>query len=76
MGIRRWWADQKAAFNVAAEERRRRNLRDQFAGQALMGMLANHEVEKPYEVFIRHAVELLAEDAYMLADAMLEAREE
>ena len=68
MGIRRWWADQKAAFNVAAEERRRRNLRDQFAGQALAGMLANHEIERPYQ--------LLAEDAYMLADAMLEAREE
>ena len=68
MGIRRWWADYKEAFNVAAEERRRRNLRDQFAGQAMMGMLANHEIDKPPAP--------LAEDAYMLADAMLEAREE
>jgi hypothetical protein len=68
MGIRRWWADQKAAFNLAAEERRRRNLRDQFAGQALMGMLANHSPKSTSRA--------LAEDAYMLADAMIEAREE
>ena len=66
MGIRRWWADYKAAFNVAAEKRRRRKLRDQFAGQAMAGLMVNGGPSP----------ELIASLAYEMADLMLEAREE
>ena len=42
-------------------------IRDYFAGQALAGMLANTDIDKPPGP--------LAEDAYMLADAMLAERD-
>lgn len=45
-------------------------LRDYFASQALQGMLAN---QHPYVQSDEH---MFARDAYTLADAMLEAREQ
>jgi hypothetical protein len=41
-------------------------LRDWFAGQALAGLLASHEINMPFDV--------VAPMAYRHADAMLEAR--
>lgn len=44
-------------------------LRDYFAAKAMQGMLANHH---PYQASDE---KMFARDAYVMADAMLEARE-
>lgn len=44
------------------------DLRDEFAGQAMQGMLAN---QHPYQASDE---QMFARDAYVLADAMLKAR--
>ena len=66
MGIRRWWADQKANLKQAMRERERQDLRDRFAGQAMAGLMVNGGPSP----------ELIASLAYEMADLMLEAREE
>lgn len=43
-------------------------LRDWFAGMALSGLMARHPTE-------RHTARVYACDAYLLADAMIQARE-
>lgn len=45
------------------------NLRDYFAAKAMQGMLAN---QHPYQASDEH---MFARDAYVMADAMLKARE-
>lgn len=49
-------------------------LRDGFAAQALQGMLAHATRYRPREHASRNWHEAISEEAYKLADAMLEAR--
>ncbi len=53
-----------------AKEREIQALRDQFAMNALTGMLANQQYDAPR----RNRSDKFAEDAYLFADAMLKAR--
>lgn len=50
------------------------SLRDWFAGQALAGWLATYGPHDSHPADREGSPELLAKDAYTLADAMLEAR--
>lgn len=49
-------------------------LRDWFAGHALAGWLATYGPDSSHPADRKGASELLAKDAYTLADAMIEAR--
>jgi len=48
-------------------------LRDYFAGQALVGLLASQHIN-PHDYPLKRAAEISAEKSYAMADAMLEAR--
>jgi hypothetical protein len=50
-------------------------LRDYFAGQALIGLLAARHIN-PHDYPPKRAAEISAEKSYAIADAMLEARDE
>jgi hypothetical protein len=50
-------------------------LRDYFAGQALVGLLAARHIN-PHDYPLKRAAEISAEKSYAIADAMLEARGE
>ena len=50
-------------------------LRDYFAGQALVGVIANGQYEAGKKVNENNFAQVLAKTVYNLADAMLEARE-
>ncbi|EPG7935802.1 hypothetical protein WJC97_005321 [Klebsiella pneumoniae] len=50
-------------------------LRDYFAGQAMQGWLASYPESEQHPV-ATHRENMVAELSYMMADAMLKAREE
>lgn len=50
-------------------------LRDYFAGQAMQGWLASYPESEQHPV-ATHSENMVAELSYMMADAMLKAREE
>lgn len=50
------------------------SLRDWFAGQAIMGLIASGRLSKRVEGIT--VAQWFAKEAYIMADAMLEAREE
>ncbi|KAA1718407.1 hypothetical protein VKY16_14185 [Klebsiella variicola] len=50
-------------------------LRDYFAGQAMQGWLASYPESNQYPVATHHE-NMVAELSYLMADAMLKAREE
>lgn len=54
---------------LASVEQDGMTMRDYFAAKAMQGMLAN---QHPYQASDEH---MFARDAYVLADAMLKARE-
>jgi hypothetical protein len=49
-------------------------LRDYFAGQALVGLLAGQHIN-PHDYPLKRAAEISAEKSYAIADAMIEARD-
>jgi len=49
-------------------------LRDYFAGQALVGLLAARHIN-PHDYPLKRAAEISAEKSYAFADAMIEARD-
>lgn len=54
--------------SVAAQKAERERLRDYFAGQALAGHMASHSLAF-------HHIEPVAQHCYLMADAMLAARD-
>ncbi|HBQ5641996.1 TPA: hypothetical protein L7572_002044 [Klebsiella variicola] len=50
-------------------------LRDYFAGQAMQGWLASYQESEQHPV-ATHRENMVAELSYLMADAMLKAREE
>jgi hypothetical protein len=50
-------------------------LRDYFAGQALVGLLASQHIN-PHDYPLKRAAEISAEKSYAIADAMIQARGE
>jgi hypothetical protein len=49
-------------------------LRDYFAGQALVGLLAGQHIN-PHDYPLKRAAEISAEKSYAIADAMIEVRD-
>lgn len=69
-----------AAFPLSRESSMSKNyegmtLRDYFAGQALQGIIASGIFVDPDGLFTGNAAPVMAEAAYLLADAMIAERE-
>jgi hypothetical protein len=50
------------------------SLRDYFAGQALVGLLAGQHIN-PHDYPLKRAAEISAEKSYAIADAMMKERD-